>query len=117
MDKKKYPDDLRGFEEFIDGQPQGDTSFLPKLPKKEVSFEHFTFLTNDSDRLLKIKDLMTKKIPFSYKYEQGDKLLAEQVLEIKSLKVAVFDICDAKGSPYRKSLADVFDSFFQPPKT
>ena len=115
MDKKKYPDDLRGFEEFIDRQPQ-DSSFLPKLPKKEVSFEHFTFLTNDSDRLLKVKELMTKKLPFATKYEQGEKLLVEQTQEIKVMKATLFDLCDAKGSPYRKSLADIFDAFFQPPK-
>jgi hypothetical protein len=115
MDKKKYPEDLRGFEEFIDSQPN-DSSFLPKLPKKEVSFEHFTFLTNDSDRLLKIKDLMTQKLPFAYKFEQGEKLVNEQQTEIKVMKARLFELCDTKGSPYRKSLADVFDAFFQPPK-
>jgi hypothetical protein len=115
MDKKKYPEDLRGFEEFIDSHPN-DSSFLPKLPKKEVSFEHFTFLTNDSDRLLKIKDLMTQKLPFAYKFEQGEKLVNEQFAEIKVMKERLFDLCDTKGSPYRKSLSDVFDAFFQPSK-
>lgn len=116
MDKKKYPEDLRGFEEFIESQPN-DSSFLPKLPKKEVSFEHFTFLTNDSDRLLKIKDLMTQKLPFAYKFEQGEKLVGEQQQEIKIMKARLLELCDLKGSPYRKSLSEVFDEFFQPPKT
>jgi hypothetical protein len=116
MDKKKYPEDLRGFEEFIESQPN-DSSFLPKLPKKEVSFEHFTFLTNDSDRLLKIKNLMTQKVPFANKFEQGEKLLIDQQNEIKVMKTRLFELCDTKGSPYQRSLSEIFDAFFQPPKT
>lgn len=115
MDKKKLPDDLKGFEEFIESQPQ-DSSFLPKIPKKEVSFEHFTFLTNDSERLLKIKDLMTQKLPFAYKFEQGEKLIEEQKQEMKVLQARLFELCDMKGSSYRKSLSEVFDAFFAPPK-
>ena len=115
VDKKKLPDDLRGFEEFIEGQP-ADSSFLPKIPKKEVSFEHFTFLTNDSNRLLKIKNLMTQKLPFAFKYEQGEKLIHEQQNEMRALKSKLFSLCDAPGSDYRKSLSEVFDSYFAPPK-
>ena len=68
MDKKKInpalpPEDLKGFEEFIEGE--SDRTFMGKghPSKKEVSFEHFTFLTNDSDRLIKLKNLLTEKLP------------------------------------------------------
>lgn len=122
MDKKKNlkilpSEDLKGFEEFIEGQPQ-ESSFMNKgvAPKKEVSFEHFTFLTNDSERLLKLKNLLTQKLPFSTKFEQGKTLLNEQREEIVFIKVMLFEIANKPNSAYRKSLGEVFDSFFEPPK-
>lgn len=121
MDKKTLvktllPEDLKGFEEFIEGQPN-DTNFLTKQPnKKEVSFEHFTFLTNDSERLLRVKDLLTKKIPFSSKFKQGQHLIREQQEEIDILRKKIFENCDKELSPYRKSLGEIFNSFFGPTK-
>lgn len=122
MDKKRLiktlpPEDLKGFEEFIEGQPS-DSSFLPKQPnKKEVSFEHFTFLTNDAERLVRIKNLLMDKLPFASRHEQGDKLLAQQKEEISLLKSKLFTLCNEKESAYRKSTREIFDSFFAPPKS
>ncbi len=121
MDKKRLvknltPEELKGFEEFIDGESV-DTNFLPRgAQKKETSFEHFTFLTNDSSRLLKQKDLLVNKLPFASKYEQGEKLILEQKKEIMLLKKNIFEICNRPQSPYRKSLQEIFDSFFSPPQ-
>lgn len=122
MDKKRLvktlpPEDLKGFEEFIDGQ-SSDTNFLPRPNnKKEVSFEHFTFLTNDSERLSRLKDLLMDKLPFSNRYEQGAQLIGEQKKEVNLLKKHLFEISNKPGSPYRKSLAEIFNSFFEPPKS
>lgn len=122
MDKKRLvktlsPEELKGFEEFIDGEPS-TSSFLPKgnNPKKEAAFEHFTFLTNDSTRLQKQKALLMDKIPFATKHEQGDKLIHEQQKEIMLLKRNIIEICNKPQSSYRKSLHEVFDTFFEPPK-
>ncbi|WPU64047.1 hypothetical protein [Peredibacter starrii] len=124
MDKKRLvkslePEDLKGFEEFIEGQPS-DSNFLPKGvggAKKEVAgFEHFTFLTNDSVRLTKLKFLLSEKLPFSSRFDQSGKLIQEQKDEIELLKKKMFEVCDKAGSPYRKSISDVFNSFFEPPK-
>ncbi|WP_408097056.1 hypothetical protein ACJVC5_18640 [Peredibacter sp. HCB2-198] len=124
MDKKRLikslePEDLKGFEEFIEGQPS-DTSFLPKGvggAKKEVAgFEHFTFLTNDSVRLTKLKFLLSEKLPFSSRFDQSGKLIQEQKEEIELLKKKMFEVCDKAGSPYRKSISEIFNSFFEPPK-
>ena len=123
MDKKKFlknlpQEDLRGFKEFIEGEPH-ETNFLPKPSgnsiKKEVSFEHFTFLTNDAERLVRIKNLLSSKLPFSAKFEQGHRLLDEQKAEIHLVKTKLFAISDKDDSPYRKSLGEIFDSFFAPP--
>lgn len=121
MDKKRLvknlpQEDLKGFEEFIEGQPD-DSSFLPKpTAKKEVSFEHFTFLTNDSTRLNKIKDLMMDKVPFAHKYQQGDHLIKAQQNEIVLLRKHLFEICNKPDSAYRKSIKEIFDSFYAPPE-
>ncbi len=118
MDKKKVkglPEDLKGFEEFIEGQPS-DSHFLPRGvgggTKKEVSFEHFTFLTNDGERLQNLKLLLSSKIPFSRKYEQGKKLMEEEMEEVRHLRSELFDIQNEKDSNYRKSLREIFTTFF-----
>lgn len=119
MDKKKPkappPEDLRGFEEFIE-EHQGDKHFLPRGLgggiKKEVSFEHFTFLTNDGERLHNLKSLLSSKIPFSRRFEQGKKIIDEQNEEIRHMRDQLFEIQDAKDSRYRKSLRDIFHSYF-----
>lgn len=121
MDKKRLikslqPEDLKGFEEFIEGQP-ADSNFLPRpAAKKEASFEHFTFLTNDTARLEKLKDLLMDKIPFSARHAQGQKLLDNQRLELERLRKAIFEVSNKPGSAYRKSLGEIFNQFFEPPK-
>lgn len=119
MDKKKLksmdPEGIKGFEEFIEGQPN-ESTFLPRPSgsgtKKEVSFEHFTFLTNDSERLTNLKGLLSMKIPFSRRFEQGKKLIEEELEEVAYLRKSLFDIQNEKGSPFRKSMGEIFTGFF-----
>jgi hypothetical protein len=126
MDKKRFvknmePEDIKGFEEFIEGQ-QAETSFLPRgvgggSKKNETGFEHFTFLSNDSDRLMKLRNLLNEKLPFSAKYDQSVKLVREQKEEIELYKKKLFEVGEQPDSPYKKSLGEIFNSFFEPPKT
>ena len=125
MDNKKptrnaESDDLKGFEEFIDGQ-SSDSNFLPRgvtgnSTKKETGFEHFTFLMNDSARLSKLKSLLTEKLSFVSRFDQSSKLIQEQNEELELMRQKIFEINDQPGSAYRKSLKEIFDSFFEPPK-
>lgn len=122
MDKKRLVksmpvDDLKGFEEFIDGQSP-DTDFMNRgnAIKKEVSFEHFTFLVNDATRLSKMKNLLMDKIPFATRFEQGDHLVQDQMKEVILLKRHLFEQLNKPVSPYRRSLAEIFNNFFEPPK-
>ncbi len=121
MDKKKTgkneDDDLKGFEEFIQGQGN-DSSFLPKPAgnkKNELGFEHFTFLTNDTSRLTKIKNLLNNQIPFTARFDQSEKIIKDQRDEIELLKTKIFKICDEKNIGYKKSLEEIFDTFFSSP--
>lgn len=126
MDKKKLlksnePEDLKGFEEFIESQPS-ESNFLPRgvgggSKKNDVGFEHFTFLTNDSDRLTKLKDLLSEKLPFTARFDQSAKLIKEQQDEIELYKKKLFEVCEETDSPYKKSVREIFNSFFEPPKS
>ncbi len=121
MDKKRLlktlaQEDLKGFEEFIEDQPS-DSNFLPRRnapAKKEISFQHFTFLTNDSTRLNKIKDFLMEKLPFASRHEQGQHLIGGQSKELKLLRKHLFEICQKPDSAYRKSLGEILDKFFEP---
>lgn len=123
MDKKKLKnleeDDIKGFEEFIEGQPT-ESTFLPRgvggNKKNEVGFEHFTFLSNDAERLTRLKNLLGQKLPFSSRFDQGGKLIKDQKDEISLLKKRLFSILDEEDSAYRKSISEIFDAFFEPPK-
>ncbi len=113
MDNKKNQDDVRGFEEFIDAE--ADKSFMgkPQGTKRETSFESFTFLSNDGERLNRVKNLLSEKLPFLSKYGQGEQLLERQKEEIADLREKIFTVSDQKNSPYRRSLAEIFDSFYR----
>jgi hypothetical protein len=125
MDKRKKRtgsriEDNRGFEEFIQGQ-HDKVPFLPKTAlnarKNENGFDHLTFLTNDSNRLMKLKLIFSEKLPFSLKFEQGKKISELQKDEIEALKNGIFEISDKVGSPFRKSLSEVFNTFFHATKS
>jgi hypothetical protein len=125
MDKKKLPknresETLQGFEEFIEGQST-EAHFLPRgvgggSKKNDSGFEHLTFLSNDSRRLSKIKNLLGQRLPFSSRFEQGPKLINDQKVELSLLKKKIFEISDKDNSGYRKSLSEIFDSYFGPTK-
>lgn len=116
MDKKNKSDigDSKGFEEFIEGQSKEPDLQVRPL-KKEATFENTTFLANDSLRLMKLKNLLIEKAPFSASHEQGDQLAKEQLKEIQNLKSILFEIFQKPDSAYLKSMSEVFDNFFEPP--
>lgn len=124
MDKKKLvksvlPEDLKGFEEFIEGEPK-DANFLPRGvgggTKRETNFEHFTFLTNDAERLSRLKRLLSEKLPFAGKHQQGAMILNAQKNDLKVMRRKIFEEANRPGSGYRSSLSEIFDSFFGPTK-
>lgn len=125
MDKKKgskdYDDeDIKGFEEFIEGQPR-ENNFIPRglgggSKKNDSGFEHFTFLANDGKRLMKLKYLLSDQLPFTARYEQGERLIQNQKSEVTTLRKKIFTICDKEESSYRKSAGEIFNSYFKPVK-
>lgn len=122
MDKKKLLkmlpiDEARGFEDFIEGQPNDGNFFAKNSSKREYTFEHFTFLTNDSNRLLKLKNALTMKVPFSARFDQSAEILREQREDISFMREKIFDICDQEGSPFQKSASELFDGCFKASKS
>ena len=113
--KKTAQEDLKGFEDFMEGQ--NDQAGQLKLQKREGNFESYNFLENDSKRLNKIKNIMSQKIPFLSKYDQSSRLILEQKIEIEMLKNHLNEIFKLESSGYQTSLREVFDSYFGPTKT
>jgi hypothetical protein len=120
MDNKRVlknlpEEEVKGFEEFIEGQPD-DSGYPARNPKKDTSIEHFTFLTNDSMRLMKIKELIAEKMPFATKHEQGQQLINGLEAEKSILKKNLFELFKQSQSGYQKSVGEIFNSFFGPSK-
>jgi hypothetical protein len=118
MDKKKLLkmlpiDEAKGFEDFIEGQPNDGNFFAKNSSKREYTFEHFTFLTNDSQRLLKLKNVLTEKAPFSSRFDQSAEIIREQKEDIGFMREKIFDVCDQEASPFQQSMAELFDGFFK----
>jgi hypothetical protein len=119
MDKKKKlgplpKEDLKGFEEFMEDKLEDAST--QRTIKNDSGFESYNFLEKDSRRLAKIKDLMSQKIPFLNQHDQSEKLINEQKMEIEIIKNHLKDIFKHPQSGFRKSLREVFDSFFGPTK-
>jgi hypothetical protein len=126
MDKKKkynldHVDDLKGFEDFIKEAPATDSGTTIKgasgiSKKNDSNFENYTFLTNDADRIHKLNDLLKGKMDFLTRFDQSEKIIQRQKKDIMEIKEKIFLISDKEQSPYRKSLSEVFDTFFIPTK-
>jgi len=108
MMKKNKSDreDLKGFEDFIE-EPK--SSSLEN--KKEVSFEHLTFLENDAKRLQRLKKIHRDKLPLMKKNSQHELLTEKQKSEISVLKEMLFQTFSQENSGIRQNLIQLFDVF------
>ncbi len=118
MDNKKniknnVEDDLKGFEDFMDSIPSETKSQHGVQKKNETNFENFTFLSNDGARLEKLKVLFNDKLPFSSKFDQSKKLITDQREEISILKERLYSTANREGSPYQKSISEIFNSYYE----
>lgn len=115
MDKKKlhksnHPDDLKGFEEFIE---QAEESTAEATPGKNVGGENYTFLVNDNSRLKKITDLVVTKLPALKQKSQGEKIIEGQRRYNAQLKAELFALLSQPDSPMEKSMAAIFNPVFK----
>ena len=120
MDKKKIhkpnqPDDLKGFEEFLeraDPTPgQGENN-----PNKNVGGENYTFLEHDNIRLRKTADLLAGKLPTMKEKSQGEKIIETQRKRNAQLKAELFQLLCTPDSPLEKSLSAIFNPIFKDAK-
>lgn len=112
-------ENLRGFEEFIEGQAeisrnQKTSGNISK--KNDAEFEHLTFITTDSVRLTKIKNLLKEKVPLLSKFDQSDNLLSKQKNLREELKDQIFSFVNNDKSSFQKSMSEIFDSYFEEKK-
>ena len=117
MDKKKihranHPDDLKGFEEFIDHTEPAPAG-VDSNPNRNVGGESYTFLENDFNRLKRLSNLMAGKLPLINDKTQGERLIEQQRKRNAQLKAELFQVLSAPNSPLEKSLAAIFNPIFK----
>ena len=111
--KNNIEEDLKGFEDFIESIPSETKSQNNGLKKNDSNVENYTFLSNDGVRLEKLKVLFNDKLPFSSKFDQSKKLISDQLEEISILKERLYSTSDREGSSYRKSISEIFNSYYE----
>ncbi len=114
MDKKKLlnpknTDDLKGFEEFIDGVSDGPAQ--DKNPRI-VGGEALSFILNDNIRLKKISQLVSDQLPLAKDHSQGERIIEHQRNLNRQLKNQLHAILNAPDSTLQKSLSSIWDNFF-----
>jgi hypothetical protein len=60
----------------------------------------------------RINNLLGDKINFVLRFEQKDKITSLQREDIEELKRKIFIHSDKVDSPFRKSIAEIFNSFY-----
>lgn len=110
MTKKKVDDDLIGFRDFLDGQPQKSS---PKVPNNRYSdFELITFLEQDSKRITKHIETFEEKVYMIKHYPQDIKLITDQEIQVASKKGETIELLSRKESPLYINFSEIYKSFF-----
>ncbi len=118
MDKKKLlnprnSDDLKGFEDFIDGVTENSTQ--EKNPKS-AGGEALSFILNDNERLKKLSQLVSDQLPLARNHSQGERIIEHQRNLNRQLKHQLFAMLNPPDSTLQKSLTEVWDRFFNSPQ-
>ena len=105
---------LKGFEDFVINSEDLNLPFTNSSSKspKEINHKGISLLENDNARLVKIKELIKHKLPMSSQYSQSLQIIREQKTLLQNLREEIFEFSEQENSPYKKSLSEIFDSFF-----
>lgn len=110
MTKKKSDDDLVGFRDFLDNEPE------PQLGKSNVKryndFELMTFLEQDSKRITKHIETFEEKVYMIKNYPQDIKLTSELEVDVASKRGEVLSYLNRNDSPLVINLSELFNLYF-----
>jgi len=82
------------------------------MSREKINIETINFIQLDQKRLKKIKNLITDKILRNKTYNQSESIIEEQYQHIQELKQEIFLISKKENSGFRKSMSELFDSFY-----
>jgi hypothetical protein len=112
---KKDPNDLVGFEEFIESLDAGP-AFVDRITiRKDNAPDYYTFILNDQSRLKKIATIIGQRLPLYKKFPQSQTFIQEEQQKVTALKAELIDILKRENSPLQKSLAEIFNCFIKKP--
>jgi len=80
--------------------------------RDKINIETMNFIQIDQTRLMKINELMTKKIFQILKYKQYDAIIQEQKQQINELREEIFLVSNENNNGFRKSMNEIFNSFY-----
>lgn len=82
------------------------------MSREKINIETINFIQLDQKRLMKIKNLITDKILRNKTDNQSESIIEEQYQHIQELKQEIFLISKKENSGFRKSMSELFDSFY-----
>jgi hypothetical protein len=111
--KRGDPNDLVGFEEFIESMDHSP-GFADRIviKKDNIQPEFMTFIMNDQVRLKKLTNLVGQRFPIYKKFPQSHNLIQDQQQQLNTLKAELIETLKKEHSPLQKSLQEVFKCFF-----
>jgi hypothetical protein len=114
---KKQLDELQGFEEIMDVVSEERTIADKELKRKEIekfndSFELYNFLEHEVNRVKKLDDFFSYKVPNLKNNPQTEELNFRQAEKKKHLKEELKKKIKTPGSAFQKNLKQIFDTVF-----
>lgn len=108
---------IKGFEEFIEFHLKSKKHLLKPQSRATTKEDKgpyvYNFLANDYNRLTKLNNLFTEKIPFVSKFDQSEILISEQKNQLELIKKYITSHSLKHDSDFRKSMREVFDNYFK----
>lgn len=114
MTKKKNnpPDDLIGFQEFIDSSDMNLNQI--KRPERAINenYSLLTFLESESNRLGKTIQICEEQAFILKEYQQHTSILKKQDQMINKNKAIIVELLKRKDSPLSKNLKELLSLHF-----
>lgn len=108
--------DLEGFEELLDEIiNEGDLAYKSKLQENKQfdNYKLFNFLELEKSRALKLKEMVTKKIPNVIEYNQSAEVMERLTYHNIEVKESIVKEIRHFDSVFHKNIRELFNNAFK----
>ena|SRR3989344_3803127 len=110
--KIKNPQDLKGFEDFIEYLYGSTELSIGTTRKAEDNFELYTFLEQNNARLENLSELLSSKLEMVKSHPQDSQILVKQESHNRELKDKILSHLLKESSIFEKHLFAIFNNYF-----